>query len=688
MKIVPLVRAEFARLTSSRLGKASLAAIMIVPIVYGGLYLWGNQDPYKKLDAIPAALVVSDTGATVDKKTVNYGADAATSLIDDGTFGWKEVSASAAAAGVKNGTYDFSITFPASFSSDLASAADDDPTRARLVLTTNDTNSYLSTTLAKQAAATVRTTIATEVGKTATATLLSSIADIRDGFVDASSGASTLSDGAADAASGASSLATGAASLSSGASTLADGSATLSSGASALATGTKKVATGASTLSSGLKKLDAGTKTLPTSAKKLSDGATSVSTGASSAATGAKSLESGTAQLAALAPTVQSQVAAVLAVSPVSAATKAGILAELQGLTTGTASASAGASSLSSGLDTLSSGASQVAAGAKTLSASAPTLANGVHAASTGAQTLARGAKSASSGAAKLSSGAADAASGASKVASGAASLSSGADSLSSGTTKLATGATKLSDSLATGLDKIPATTKSSRSDTAAAVADPVAVTQHAITEAANYGAGLAPFFISLSSWIGIYALFLLVRPLSRRALTAVRRPVRTMLAGWATPALLGAVQMVGLFAVVTLALHLAVANGLGLVLFMMFVAITFAAIVLALNVLFGSVGQFLGLILMIVQLVTAGGTFPWQTLPGPLAALHYALPMGHAVDGVRQLMYGGSGTAVWAAFWPLLIWLVAALAISTYGAARQGRFRSLRELRPSAIGG
>ncbi|WP_205895766.1 YhgE/Pip family protein, partial [Pseudomonas viridiflava] len=75
----------------------------------------------------------------------------------------------------------------------------------------------------------------------------------------------------------------------------------------------------------------------------------------------------------------------------------------------------------------------------------------------------------------------------------------------------------------------------------------------------------------------------------------------------------------------------------------MVLASATFAAIIMALNVLLGSVGQFLGLVLMLVQLVTAGGTFPWQTLPGPLAALHFALPMTYSVDAIRQTMYGGN---------------------------------------------
>ena len=89
--------------------------------------------------------------------------------------------------------------------------------------------------------------------------------------------------------------------------------------------------------------------------------------------------------------------------------------------------------------------------------------------------------------------------------------------------------------------------------------------------------------------------------------------------------------------------------NPLGTLGVMVFASATFAAIILALNVWLGSVGQFLGLVLMVLQLVTAGGTFPWQTLPAPLAALHHVLPLGYVVDAMRQLMYGGNlGRAGW----------------------------------------
>jgi len=624
MRILTLVRSELARLTSSRIGLLALVALMIVPVVYGGLYLYGNADPYNQLDKVPAALVVDDTG--------EYGRDAADELVKDQRFGWVIVSAADAEAGVTDGTYDFSLTFPTSFSHDLDSSGDAKPTQASLILTTNDTNSYLSTTLAKQAAAAVQVVITQQVGENAARTLLDAVDSIRSGLVDASDGASTLADATAAAATGAQSLAAGSSTL----------------------------ASGASQLSSGLAQLDSQAAALPGSASSLASGASTVASGLASASSAGTTLAGVTGQAATLSPSIRAQLATILAGSNVSIADQADILGQLDTLSGETGTAGAIVSGLSGSLGALSSGASQVSAGAQALNSSAPALAAAIHSASTGSADLAAGATS----------------------------VSSGASDLSAGLAQLSAGSTKLDNSLASGLGEVPTTTATARAKTASAIAEPVAVDQHAITEAQNYGAGLAPFFISLAAWIGIYALFLLVRPLSRRALTAVRHPITTALAGWVTPAALGAVQMVALFAIVTGVLGLQPANAGGMLTFMVLVSVTFAAIVLALNVWLGSIGQFLGLLLMIVQLVTAGGTFPWQTLPAPLAFLHQALPMSHAVEGVRQLMYGGSASALWTAIVPLVVWLLVALAVSVLGALKQGRFRTLRELRPSPIAG
>ena len=658
--IITLVRTELARLTSSKMGILSLVALMTVPLVYGGLYLWGNQDPYSRLDQIPAALVVDDTGATNDDgAAVNYGKDAADELLKGEDFGWVEVTDAQAKAGIVSGKYDFGLTFPADFSTNLVSAGGDDPTAAKLALTTSDTNSYLSSTLAERAAEAVRVKVAAQLGKEAAGTLLDSLDSVRSGLIDAADGAKQLSDGAATAATGASTLADGAASAASGAASLSDGNA--------------KLSTGAGQLSTGLKQLDTSAAGLPGSASALATGAASVASGASQAAAGGAALATGASGVSQATDALKLQTATAFQDGIVTLEEQKAIQGTVDQVAGAASNLSTKTSELSTGFGTLASGAAQVSAGTNTLNQQAPALANAVHSASTGASTLASGAKSAASGASSLASGTAQ--------------LSTGAADLSTGINSLASGSSELSTSLGDAVGKIPGSTDAERAKAAAAIADPVLVKRTSLTEAQNYGAGLAPFFISLAAWIGMYALFLLVRPLSRRALTAVRRPVRTALAGWLTPALLGVLQVAALFAIVTFGLGMDSANPLALLGFLAFISITFASIILALNVWLGSVGQFIGLILMVVQLVTAGGTFPWQTLPAPLAFIHQGLPMSHAVDGVRQLMYGGSPAAFWATVVPLAAWLVISLAISVLGALKQGRFRTLRELRPSPIG-
>jgi putative membrane protein len=300
---------------------------------------------------------------------------------------------------------------------------------------------------------------------------------------------------------------------------------------------------------------------------------------------------------------------------------------------------------------------------------------------------LSAGADQVAGGASQVASGSQQAASGASQLASGASTAASGAAQLRDGLTTLHDGTTQLRDGLKQGVDRIPDNSPSLQKKQASTIADPVNLKNDSITSAGTYGAGLAPFFVALAAWIGIYALFLIVKPVSRRAITALHSPVKITLAGWLTPGLLGAIQMIGLFAIVSGALGFRIDNPVGMYGLMGLASVTFAAIILALNVWLGSVGQFLGLVLMVLQLVTAGGTFPWQTLPGPLASLHHVLPMSYAVDGIRQLMYGGNPATAWADAGVLALWMLIALLIAAIGVTRMTHFRTLRDLRPSLIG-
>ncbi|WP_431807753.1 YhgE/Pip family protein [Microbacterium paraoxydans] len=611
MKVPSMIAAELRRLTASRMGILALVALVCVPILYGGLYLWANQDPYAKFPEVPVALVVDDEGAPAPTtgtepatgETVNYGEDVAENLIDGNAFDWQRMTADEAADALRHGTVDFTVTIPSDFSAALTSAAGTDPHQARIELETNDANNYLASSMGTQAVEKIRSSVAEMVGSEAAERLLTGLSDIRDSLVSATDGASQLADGAGTAASGSSALADGTAQL---------------------ADGTAQLAAGAQTLASGAQQVSAGNRQLADVADRAG-----------------AAVQEATAAL----PQVRSDIATALADQGLTPEEIDQVLARLDPL---------GAR--------LEEGNAQVQAAVGKVDQLA-------------------------AGAAALASGANDLASGAGTVANGAASANTGAAQLRDGLATLSAGTVELRDGLADGVQQIPESTPELRSLQADTIADPVKVSSDKVASAEDYGAGLAPFFAALSAWIGIYALFLIVKPISRRAVTALHSPVRITLAGWLTPAMLGAVQMLGLMGILALTLGFTFDHPLGTLGVMMFASATFAAIILALNVWLGSVGQFLGLVLMVLQLVTAGGTFPWQTLPAPLAALHHVLPLGYVVDAMRQLMYGGDYAR---AGWDLAVlglWLVGALVLAAIGVTRMTHRRTLRDLQPSLIG-
>src|SRR5690606_13775040 len=108
----------------------------------------------------------------------------------------------------------------------------------------------------------------------------------------------------------------------------------------------------------------------------------------------------------------------------------------------------------------------------------------------------------------------------------------------------------------------------------------------------------------------------------------------------------------------------------------------TFSASVHPLTASFGAVGRFLGLGLLVLQLVSAGGTFPWQTLPDALQPLHMVLPMSYGIDGLRHLLYGAPNDRVLLDVGVLVAYLVVGLAASTL-AARKRRVWTVSQLKP-----
>jgi len=576
---------------------------------------------------VPAALVVLDQGGTDPTgKELNAGKEVANELLEQDSFDWHQVSAADARDGVREGRYDFALSVPADFTKALTSSSRFEPEQARLTMTTNDANSYLSTTIADTVTSRVRDAIATRVGSAAAEQFLLGFGQLRGSLQEAADGAGTLRDGLATSASGAHQLAAGARRLHGGSRDLADGLATLQK----------------------------STDALPGRADQLAAGALAVARGNAKVARVGDSLREYAVTTRNAYYDHRLDLQNRMAALGLTAGQQAQLLAVYDQLAAPVDAAETAVNDGADKLDALSSGANQVASGTQALAGGMPALAAGVRRARTGADDLATGA----------------------------AGLRSGAVELDTGLGKLSDGSATLAQRLGEGVTSIPDVTDTQRSRIARTIGDPVGIHGVSQAKAGSYGAGLAPFFMALAAWIGGYVLFLLVRPLSRRAMAANQAPLRVALGGWLMPAAVGVAQMAALLAVVAIAVRIVPQNLPGTLLFLLLMSATFVAIVHALNAWLGAAGQFLGLVLMVLQLVTAGGTFPWQTIPQPLHGLHHLLPMSYAVDGLRQLMYGGLSSLVLRDAVVLLAWLAVALFASSR-AARKQRIWTVQRVKP-----
>ncbi len=720
---IRLALSELKRLSAGRLPRLAILAMALIPTLYAGLYLFANHDPYEKLDQVPAAVVMRDEGTTTTdaetgKKTErNFGRDVADRLLEDGGFGWVETSQVDAEAGVRSGRYDAALVIGPKFSEDLASSGKFEPRKASLTLITNAANNYLAGTIADQIVGQVRDSIAEEVGTEAADTFLRGFATIHTNLSDAVKGAKRLQNGAAELDKGLADADKGSHTLADGAAEAARGTATLNDKVGTLSSGVGQLDDGARQLASGLGELRSKTSDLPAQTTKLADGAAQVADGNAEVAQYGKEAADAAGQVLPTLDGVRSdagdafdqgrsdvdqQLADLCAQAEGTGletqcdqlrgdvmdrldTTRSDVDAALDAQRGDVQSAVQTVEGASAKLDELASGSRQVADGAATLAGATPQLTGGIGQAADGADRLA-------AGTGRLATATPELVDGVHRLADGTAEVSDGAAKLANGTTKLANGAGELEhgtgelhDRLAEGLGKVPDVDDKTREETASTIGNPLEVRNDALSSAGTYGGGLAPFFLSLATWIGAYVLFLLVRPLSVRALAAGRSALATALGGWATPAAIGVLQVAAMFAVTKFALDIDPVYGLGTALFLVLVSGTFIAIMQALNVWLGAAGQFLGLVLMLVQLVTAGGTFPWQTIPQPLKAMHQFLPMTYAVEGLRQLLYGGDMATVTRDVVVLVGVFVVALAFTTIAARRQ-RVWTVTRLQPELV--
>ena len=393
-----------------------------------------------------------------------------------------------------------------------------------------------------------------------------------------------------------------------------------------VATGESAAAQKLSTLIDGVDKLDSGATAVAQGAGTLRDGITKLDSGATTLADGSAKLADGTGKVA-------------------------------------------------DGASTLNNGASQLAEGTGELKNGTGNLHNG-------AQQLADGEKEAVDGQNKLHEGATTLQDGSSQLADGTGKLNSSTGQIADGTGQLKDGTGQLSTGLQNGTRQIPNLNEEQQKDVASVMSSPVDLEHSSLANGRNYGEGMGPFFMCLALWIGGLMLVQTLRPLNNRALASKAPTARIILGSWLPFGLIGIAQAVLMFAAVKFGLGFQMAHPWLAFLFLCFIATIFTLFIHGVVVFFGSPGKLIALIIMILQLITAGGTMPYETLPHAMRWMHDFFPMGYAVTGMRRLSYGINESSLMPIMMYLLLWGAVGLVLGYLG-TRRDRIWSLKKLIP-----
>lgn len=293
-----------------------------------------------------------------------------------------------------------------------------------------------------------------------------------------------------------------------------------------------------------------------------------------------------------------------------------------------------GSSQIASGVSTLNT---KLSSGANELLTGATTYTNAVSQIASGANQLVANNTQLTSGASQLQSGAEALASGSSKLAAGSGTLTNGLTTLTDGLTTLTSSLSDASHQLSlVSVDSKNAKMVSAPVSTAAKDNDNVKVN----------GIGMAPYMIAVSLMVValstnvIFASSLSGRPVKNRFEWAKQKLfINGLISTVGSLVLYGAIQFLGFEANYEWrTIFLIILGGW-----------TLMALVTALVGWDNRYGSFLSLVMLLLQVGSAGGSYPIELSPKFFQVVHPYMPMTYIVTGLRQTisMTGSIGTQV-----------------------------------------
>ena len=679
-----ILRDDLRAIRTNTITALIVFGVLIIPLIFTTFNVLASWDPFGNTSNLRIAVASNDKGHTTDvgKLNVNLGDQVLSQLARNDSVDWVITDSADAVEGTRSGDYYASIVLPESFSDDMLTFYLDGAEPTRLDLYTNQKKNALSSSITSKVATGVTTNIDesfAEVLSSVGLGLLSSLDDYLN-EEDTQSALNTIQSrvqttgGRLNSASATVRSLTG----------LIDGAIPLATSAdSLLSRANRSDSTAPTTQSSSPVNLDA---TLRESADALSSALTAASSslGTVSArlddATGTNALNPD--ELHDLATQVRSQAKGL--------DTARGALAGLALPTTQFDSAAAQARALADSLDTtataLETGAQDTSAAAQRARDAVDRASRAVEDARTSyttdlkpqvaelSQSIAAVADDVATVRADLDAARANAA-GADSLASR---LESSRDEVGALADKLAAQSAEferinsaLDDARQTGdLDKLARVVGDDPGLTASRLASPLGLDREPVFAVKSFGAAMTPFYTTLALWVGalIACVFIYTNAerIYRRGETSMSRNA-IFFGRFLTFALIALVQSTLVTTGLIFFVEIAPQHPIQLIVVGWVIALVFMLLVYALVVTFDNAGKAIAVVLLVIQVSGAGGSYPLPLLPEFFQKVSPWLPATHAISALRAAIAGSYEGDLWRELCLLVLFTIPALVLGLW---------------------
>lgn len=659
------------------------AVVILIPIIYSFFYLKSYWNPYGNLQDMKVAIVNLDKGNNEE----NQGQKIVDKLKEKNVVNICDISKQEADDGLKNEEYYAVITIPEDFTKNLNSAGEIDKKTVQITYSPNQKMNYLASQIINKVVTATEEQIKSEVASKTVETLASNLEEvpsslqkISDGTGEILNGATNLSSGIGELNNGVDTLKNSYTQFDNGINSAYEGSKVLDNGSSKIGSGIEELQSGANELNNGVSKINEALNSsdlskLNTLISGVSDlnegvnGAEGLKNGVDSYVTGTESLANGVISLDL---TLDEQIAKYKTIytnNNIDANTRAqaGVaLQTLQEVKSKINDTSKGKSLVSGAKELTTKDKTQMTVGGK-LKYGALKVGNGVTQLNSSIgdiQSLGKSIIELKTSLAKVQSGTGSLVSGITQLESGSNKLNEGSSSLTNGLEKLSKSSTQLKSALSTlsngtnsayngsielqnGVqtlkNEVDNGINSSEKELEKLdglsnhVANPVEVVEQDYGEVTSYGVAFTPLFLSIGLWVGALMCYVVLYYDQKHRFGVLDSNYKNKFKQNLLYLGMGAVQGVITALLLKLGLGFDVVNMPVFILISALMGVCFTAIIQFLIRTFGDVGKFLALIILVLQLAAAGGTFPVDTIDKGFQWLNPLLPMTYTIKLVKD---------------------------------------------------